>query len=57
MEVVLEAVELGTTDPYQNFDEMMVHLWFLFQFRNQKLVSSGIFHAILAVSVSKAGTD
>ena len=29
MEVVLEAIELGTTDPFQNFDEMVVLLCFL----------------------------
>ena len=29
MEVVLEAIELGTTDPFQYFDEMVVLFWFL----------------------------
>ena len=57
MEVVLEAVELGTTDPFQNFDEMVVLSRFLCQFRNQKLVRNGDGHAVLAASVSEAGTD
>ena len=57
MEVVLEALELGTTDPFQNFDEMVVLLWFLSSFPNQKLVRSGDSHAVLAASVSEAGTD
>lgn len=57
MEVVLEAVELGTTDPFQNFDEMVVLLYFLSLFPNQSLVSSGDYHAVLAASISEARID
>jgi hypothetical protein len=42
MEVVLEAVELGTTDPFQNFDEMVLLLWFLFSFEAKYLPGMAI---------------
>ena len=57
MEVVLEAVELGTTDPFQNFDEMVVLLLFFAFFPTQSLVRSSDDHFLLAASVSDAGTD
>ena len=57
MEMVLEAVELGTTYPFQNFDEMVVLILFLSQFPYQFLGRSGNCHAVLAATISEAGTD
>ena len=57
MEVVLEAVELGTTDPFQNFHEMVLLHEFLCLFWKQKLVRIGDWHAVLAAYVSEAGID
>ena len=55
--MVLEAVQLGTTDPVQDFDAMVVLLCLLSQFPSRNLVSSGRCHAVLAASVSVAATD
>ena len=57
MEVVLEAVELGTTNPFQYFDEMVLLLYILYLFSIQFLVRSGDDHDVLAASVFKARTD
>ena len=55
--MVLEAVELGTTNPFQYFDEMVVLLFLLCFFPNQLLVRSGDDHVVLAASVFDAGSD
>ena len=57
MEVVLDGVELETTNPFQDFDKIVVLLCFIILHRNQKMVRSGDCHDVLAAPVFEAGSS
>ena len=57
VEVVLEAVELGATNPFHDHDEMVVRLVVFLLFSVKQLVGNDDDHTVLAGAISETRVD